>query len=318
MKKIWMVLFLGALTMVGNTYAKCNTSDQDNCIKSIVNTEQTVCTMEYAPVCAEVQVQCIKAPCPAIKETFGNKCMMNANKLAKFLYEWECKADRQSIKNTRRLIQSFDDEIATWATLYFDKERIEAKVCNSKSADYSTDWNTLIVGPMMTTEMACMWDIWKYEQYFDLSWATYELSSNWWNHLMITTADWHQYQRVRLNPNPWKPWIANSASTFCIENSGTLEILNWKSWQYGICKFIDGSQCEEWKYFRWECKPEYKKIHNIFDEFFDKYAAKFKTIEDRKMFLKEFKLKIKSLSMWAKLWLKKTYNKIIQAIDIYS
>ncbi len=52
---------------------------------------QAICTMEYAPVCAEVQVQCIKAPCPPIQQTFGNKCQMNANKLAKFLYEGECK-----------------------------------------------------------------------------------------------------------------------------------------------------------------------------------------------------------------------------------
>jgi hypothetical protein len=38
--------------------------------------------MEYAPVCAEVQVQCIKAPCHSIQQTFGNKCMMEANSLA--------------------------------------------------------------------------------------------------------------------------------------------------------------------------------------------------------------------------------------------
>jgi putative hemolysin len=55
--------------------------------------EPKICTKEYIPVCAEVQVQCIKAPCPPIKQTFGNKCTMNANKLAKFLYEWECKTE---------------------------------------------------------------------------------------------------------------------------------------------------------------------------------------------------------------------------------
>ena len=52
--------------------------------------EATVCTMEYAPVCASVQVQCIKAPCPPVEQTFGNKCMMNANKLATFLHDGEC------------------------------------------------------------------------------------------------------------------------------------------------------------------------------------------------------------------------------------
>ena len=53
----------------------------------------TICTMDYTPVCASIQVQCIKAPCPPIKQTFGNTCMMNANKLAKFLYTGECKED---------------------------------------------------------------------------------------------------------------------------------------------------------------------------------------------------------------------------------
>lgn len=54
------------------------------------NQNPVMCTMEYMPVCAEVAVQCVRAPCPPIKETFGNRCMMNANKLAKFLYTWEC------------------------------------------------------------------------------------------------------------------------------------------------------------------------------------------------------------------------------------
>jgi len=52
--------------------------------------EQTVCTMEYAPVCASVAVQCIKAPCNPVEQTFGNRCTMNANKLATFLHEGEC------------------------------------------------------------------------------------------------------------------------------------------------------------------------------------------------------------------------------------
>ncbi len=49
-----------------------------------------ICTMEYAPVCASIQVQCVKAPCPPIQQTFGNKCQMNANKLANFLHDGEC------------------------------------------------------------------------------------------------------------------------------------------------------------------------------------------------------------------------------------
>jgi len=55
--------------------------------------EPKACTMDYTPVCAEVQVQCIMAPCPPLKQTFWNKCEMDANKSAVFLYNWECKSD---------------------------------------------------------------------------------------------------------------------------------------------------------------------------------------------------------------------------------
>lgn len=48
------------------------------------------CTREYMPVCAEIQVQCIKAPCSPIKETFSNKCEMENNSLATFLHTWTC------------------------------------------------------------------------------------------------------------------------------------------------------------------------------------------------------------------------------------
>ncbi len=47
--------------------------------------------------------------------------------------------------------------------------------------------------------------------------------------------------------------IANPASTYCINNSGTLEMRSIEAGQYGVCKFSDGSECEEWKYFRKEC-----------------------------------------------------------------
>lgn len=47
--------------------------------------------------------------------------------------------------------------------------------------------------------------------------------------------------------------IANPASTFCIENGGTLEIVNEADGQVGICTLSNGIKCEEWAYFRGEC-----------------------------------------------------------------
>ena len=48
-----------------------------------------MCTMEYDPVCGEVQVQCIKEPCPPIRQTYGNSCMAGIEK-AKIISKGEC------------------------------------------------------------------------------------------------------------------------------------------------------------------------------------------------------------------------------------
>ena len=50
--------------------------------------------------------------------------------------------------------------------------------------------------------------------------------------------------------------MANPASVFCEENGGTLQIRTGPDGgQLGVCIFADGSECEEWAYFRSECKP---------------------------------------------------------------
>jgi putative hemolysin len=48
--------------------------------------------------------------------------------------------------------------------------------------------------------------------------------------------------------------MANPASVYCIDQGGKLSIRNDTSGgQYGICVFDDGSECDEWKFFRKEC-----------------------------------------------------------------
>jgi len=49
-----------------------------------------VCTEEYAPVCGEIQIQCIRAPCYPIKQTFSNACEMSKNSLAHRAYDGVC------------------------------------------------------------------------------------------------------------------------------------------------------------------------------------------------------------------------------------
>lgn len=50
--------------------------------------------------------------------------------------------------------------------------------------------------------------------------------------------------------------IANPASVFCEENGGALELRTDDTGAgVGYCVFPDKSECEEWSYFRGECKP---------------------------------------------------------------
>lgn len=50
--------------------------------------------------------------------------------------------------------------------------------------------------------------------------------------------------------------IANPASAYCEEQGDKLEIRTAQDGsQYGVCMFKDESECEEWAYYRGECKP---------------------------------------------------------------
>ena len=51
--------------------------------------------------------------------------------------------------------------------------------------------------------------------------------------------------------------IANPASTYCVEQGWEIEIKEDSTWaQYGVCKLKDGTEVEEWEYFRANHKDE--------------------------------------------------------------
>jgi hypothetical protein len=63
-------------------------------LKAIDCTERTqACTREYMPVCGQVQVQCIRAPCLPIMQTFSNKCEACANNFTISYTEGACAED---------------------------------------------------------------------------------------------------------------------------------------------------------------------------------------------------------------------------------
>lgn len=54
--------------------------------------------------------------------------------------------------------------------------------------------------------------------------------------------------------------IANPASEFCIKKGGKLKIKkDVQNNEYGICVFSNGQECDEWKFFKGECKVENKQ-----------------------------------------------------------
>jgi putative hemolysin len=63
-------------------------------------------------------------------------------------------------------------------------------------------------------------------------------------------------QIATARPEPTEIGLPNPASAFCEEQGGRLEIRTDDSGgQVGICIFADGSECEEWAFFRNECQP---------------------------------------------------------------
>jgi putative hemolysin len=59
----------------------------------------------------------------------------------------------------------------------------------------------------------------------------------------------------QANPTPGAD-MPNPASVYCQEHGGKVELRQDASGGVaGICVFADGSECDEWAYFRGECKP---------------------------------------------------------------
>jgi putative hemolysin len=58
--------------------------------------------------------------------------------------------------------------------------------------------------------------------------------------------------------------MANPASVYCVQSGYTLEIrASTGGGQYGVCIFPDGSECEEWAFFRKECGAGYRNLPDI-------------------------------------------------------
>ncbi|MEM4347078.1 MAG: DUF333 domain-containing protein [Candidatus Altiarchaeota archaeon] len=60
--------------------------------------------------------------------------------------------------------------------------------------------------------------------------------------------------------------IQNPASVYCEKQGGILKIRKDQDGnEYGVCVFSDGTECEEWAFFRGECKQEEKEKFCSYD-----------------------------------------------------
>lgn len=58
-----------------------------------------------------------------------------------------------------------------------------------------------------------------------------------------------------MSIEPVSVQLANPASVYCEEQGGTVDLRDSGDGTTGYCVFADGSECDEWAYFRGECAP---------------------------------------------------------------
>lgn len=74
-----------------------------------------------------------------------------------------------------------------------------------------------------------------------------------------TQTDTVNNQSATSTPPTTTIQIANPASVNCTKTGGKLVMREETGGTAGYCIFKDGTECEEWKYYRGECYPTYAK-----------------------------------------------------------
>ena len=113
------------------------------------NPRPQACTMEYSPVCGLKQIYCITTPCNPVQQTYGNRCMMQADG-AMYLHEGVCGSNSAGRPPT---ISSFSGPTSlalnvsgTWA--------IQASDPENGQLTYSITWGDEQIFPVPMASMA--------------------------------------------------------------------------------------------------------------------------------------------------------------------
>lgn len=130
---------------------------------------QKACTREYAPVCAEVQVQCFAAPCYPIKETFSNKCEMENNSLATFLHEWTCESSSWTITQIANPASTYCEENWWKISISEKTDWSQYGICYFDDNRQCEEWS-LYRWECTVWWRKITWYIWEYAKYCAITW----------------------------------------------------------------------------------------------------------------------------------------------------
>jgi len=68
------------------------------------------------------------------------------------------------------------------------------------------------------------------------------------------TGTCNEGEKITPNSSSNSANLPNPASQNCLDHQGRLEALEETAGTLNICKFPDGSECEEWQFYRGECQ----------------------------------------------------------------
>ncbi len=115
---------------------------------------------------------------------------------------------------------------------------------------YAVKDNSLTLGPIGSTMMACETEVNEREtQYLSAleSVVSYRVVDD---QLDMLNADG---ETVLTYTAAVEIGLANPASVYCEEQGGSVDIRAESGGEVGYCVWADGSECEEWAFFRGEC-----------------------------------------------------------------